>query len=48
MEQAARERYESLEGEASRRAQLGIERPKLRVSISHWFGWLTRRKPAER
>jgi hypothetical protein len=48
MEQAARERYESLEGVASRRAQLGIQRPKLRGSIRHWYGWLTRRKPAER
>jgi hypothetical protein len=48
MEQAARERYESLEGAASRRAQLGIQRPKLRVSIRHWYGWLMRRKPAER
>jgi hypothetical protein len=48
MEQAARERYESLEGAAARRSQLGIERPKFRASVSHWFSWLTRRKPAER
>jgi hypothetical protein len=48
MEQAARERYESLEGTAARRAQLGVQRPKLRGSIRHWFSWLTRRKPTER
>jgi hypothetical protein len=48
MEQAARERYESLEGTAARRAQLGVQRPKLRGSIRRWFSRLTRRKPAER
>jgi hypothetical protein len=47
MEQAAHERYESLEGTAARRAQLGIQRPKLGESIRHFYCWLTRRKPAE-
>jgi hypothetical protein len=46
-EQAARERYQSLEGTAARRAQLGVQRPKLRETIRHWYSWLTRRKPAE-
>jgi hypothetical protein len=46
-EQAARERYESLEGTAARRAQLDIQRPKLGASIRHLYCWLTRRKPAE-
>jgi hypothetical protein len=48
MEQAAHERYESLESTAAHRAQLGIQRPKLRESIRHWYSWLTRRKPAQR
>ena len=48
MEQASRKRYESLENTAARRAQLGIQRPKLRESIRHVYFWLTRRKPAER
>jgi hypothetical protein len=47
-EQASRDQYARLEGIASRRAQLGIQRPKLRESIRHWYRWLTRRKPAER
>jgi hypothetical protein len=48
VEQASRERYASLESTAARRAQLGIQRPKLRESLRHWYCWLTRRKPAER
>jgi hypothetical protein len=47
-EQEGRERYASLQSAAARRAQLGIQRPRLRESIRHWFRWLTRRKPAER
>ena len=47
-EQAARERYASSESTAARRAQLGIQRSKLRESIRHWYQRLTRRKPAER
>jgi hypothetical protein len=47
-EQGAHQRYENLESTAARRAQLGIQRPKLRESISHWYHRLTRRKPVER
>src|SRR5260370_29859571 len=44
----SRERYTDLERTFARRAQLGIQRPKLRESIRHWYRRLTRRKPAER
>ena len=46
-EYSARERYESLENNAARRAQFGIQRPKLRESMRRWYYRLTRRKPAE-
>jgi hypothetical protein len=47
-EQASRDEHARMENAAARRAQLGIQRPKLRESIRHWYRWLTRRKPAER
>jgi len=47
VEQAARERHASLESAAARRAQLGIQRPKLGENMRRLYGWLTRRKPAE-
>jgi hypothetical protein len=48
VEQESRQRYERLENAAARRAQLGIQRPKLRERMRHWYCWLTRQKPAER
>jgi hypothetical protein len=42
IQQASRERYESLEREAARRAQLGEpKKPKLRKRIRHWYRRLT-------
>jgi len=47
VEQASREHYEQVEGNAARRAQLGIRKPTLRENIRHWYRWPMRRKPAE-
>jgi hypothetical protein len=47
-EQQSREKYARSESNAARRAELGIQRPKLRETIRHWYRWITRRKPAER
>jgi len=42
VEQASRERYERLQGEADRRTQLGKpKKPKLRQRIRHWYRRLT-------
>src|SRR5580658_8873479 len=42
VEQASRERYERLQGEADRRTQLGKPRkPRLRTRIRHWYRRLT-------
>jgi hypothetical protein len=46
-EQASRERYARAERNAARNAELGIQKPRMRESIRHWFRWLTRRKPAD-
>jgi hypothetical protein len=45
-EQASRERSARLESAAARRAQLGLQKPKLRGSVRHWLRRLTRRTPA--
>jgi hypothetical protein len=47
-EQASRDQHARLESAASRRAQLGIQKPRLRERMRHWYRWLTRRKPAQR
>ena len=47
-EQLGRERYKDLERTSAHRAELGIQKPKLRESIRHWYRRLTGRKPAER
>ena len=47
-EQLGRERYADLARTSARREELGIQKPKLRESIRHWYRRLTRREPAER
>jgi hypothetical protein len=36
-EQASRERSARLESAAARRAQLGLQKPKMRDSVRHWL-----------
>jgi len=47
-ERFVREEFANLDRDAARRAQLGIQNPKWRESIRHWYRWLTRRKAPER
>ena len=47
LEQASRDRYERLQSTAAGKDRLGIQKPKLRETIRHWYRWLTLRKPAE-
>lgn len=46
VEQASRDRYERLQSTAARQDQLGIQKPKLRETLRHWYRRLTLRKPA--
>ena len=46
-EQLSRQRYTDLAKTSARRAQLGIQKPRLRESIRHWYRRLTRREPTE-
>jgi hypothetical protein len=45
-EQRSRERQAHLESAAARDAQLGIQRPRMRERIRHWYHRLARHKPA--
>jgi hypothetical protein len=45
-EQRSREQYAHLENAAARDAQLGIQRPRMRERIRHWYRRLTGRTPA--
>ena len=43
-EQLSRQRQARLDSAAARDAQLGIQRPRVRERMRHWYRWLTRRK----
>jgi hypothetical protein len=45
-EQRSRERQAFLGSTAAREAQLGIQRPRMRERIRHWYRRLTRRTAA--
>jgi hypothetical protein len=44
--QRSQERYAHLQSTAARDAQLGIQGPRMRERIRHWFRRLTGRTPA--
>jgi len=47
VEQASRERHADLERTAARRAELGVQRPRMRETVRRWYRRLTQGKQAE-